>query len=347
MILMATTDQQLIKAGRLLSPADLTRVAAIIDQATAANTRAAYRKDLTYFWAWARLSAGIDPGYPVPVDVLIKFILDHSDRMPPDIDQALVDAGVKQRPGAHSISTITRRISSISMAHRFQGIKDDENPCRSEPVRLLLAKVRRMAVKDGWRPKKKKAATLDLLFTLVATCAPETMIDIRDRALLYFAFSSGGRRRSEVADARMEELIPVADGYLFHLSSSKTDQDGVGAEKPLLGKAGRAMTDWIRAAGIAEGPIFRRVSKGGKVAEAGIQDKTVARIVQKRASMAGLDPRMFGGHSMRSGFVTEAGMQGKPMGDIMALSGHRTVAVVNGYYQAGNALNNSAAKLAG
>jgi hypothetical protein len=35
------------------------------------------------------------------------------------------------------------------------------------------------------------------------------------------------------------------------------------------------------------------------------------------------------------------------MGDIMALSGHKTVSVVSGYYRAGNAINNSAAKLVG
>jgi integrase len=83
------------------------------------------------------------------------------------------------------------------------------------------------------------------------------------------------------------------------------------------------------------------------VTENGIRPRVVARIVKRRAAMAGLDKTLFAGHSLRSGFVTEAGMQGKPMGDIMALSGHKTVAVVAGYYQAGNALNNSAAKLAG
>jgi integrase len=107
------------------------------------------------------------------------------------------------------------------------------------------------------------------------------------------------------------------------------------------------MADWLAAAGITDGFLFRAITKGGKITESGIREKTVARIVQKRAAMAGLDPTLFAGHSLRSGFVTEAGMQGKPMGDIMALSGHRTVSVVTGYYQAGNALNNSAAKLAG
>jgi integrase len=340
-------EDQLIKSGSLLSERDLARVAAIIKQATAENTKAAYRKDLTYFWAWAAASLGIEPAYPVAVEVLVKFIVDHTGAMDAAVDQALVNAGVKQRTGAHSVSTITRRISSVSMAHKFQGIKDEANPCRAEAVRLLLSKVRRASVKGGWRPAKKKAATLDVLFTLLATCGTEKMIDIRDRALLYFAFSSGGRRRSEVAAARVEHLTAVADGYLFYLESSKTDQDAAGDQKPLLGKAGRAVADWLSAAGITEGFLFRALTKGGQVTESGIREKTVARIVQKRAAMAGLDPRLFGGHSLRSGFIAEAGMQGKPMGDIMALSGHRTVSVVTGYYQAGNALNNSVAKLAG
>lgn len=86
---------------------------------------------------------------------------------------------------------------------------------------------------------------------------------------------------------------------------------------------------------------------GDVVSENGIHPKTVARIVKRQAALAGLDFRLFAGHSLRNGFVTEAGMQGKPMGDIMALSGHKTVAVMAGYYQAGNALNNSAAKLDG
>ena len=107
------------------------------------------------------------------------------------------------------------------------------------------------------------------------------------------------------------------------------------------------MNDWLSASGIDDGYLFRAITRSGRVTGSGIEPVTVARIVQKRSAMAGLDPKLFGGHSLRSGFVTEAGMQGKPMGDIMAFSGHRTVSAVTGYYQAGTALNNAAAKLAG
>jgi integrase len=234
--------------------------------------------------------------------------------MDPNIDEALVDAGIKQRHGPHSVSTISQRIYTLSTAHRLQGIKDAENPCRSEPVRLLLSKVRRSAVKGGWRPSKKKAATLDLLFTLLSTCGTEKNIDIRDRALIYFAFSSGGRRRSEVAGARVEHLSRVNDGYLYHLDCSKTDQDAKGEEKPILGKAGKAVADWLSASGITEGYLFRAITRGDRVTDSGIQPITVARIVQKRAAMAGLDPMLFAGHSLRSGFVTEAGHAGQAYG---------------------------------
>ena len=41
---------------------------------------------------------------------------------------------------------------------------------------------------------------------MLATCT-DGLIGVRDRALLLFAFASGGRRRSEVASAVMENLV--------------------------------------------------------------------------------------------------------------------------------------------
>jgi len=339
--------QDLIKGGQLLSAGDLALIGNLIDAATADNTRRAYASDLSYFWAWAHLVAGQAHNYPVPAALVVRFILDHTGKMDAGLDAALVAAGIKRRLGPHGIATVRRRIAALSVAHKFQGIGKEHNPCAAEPVRLLLSKAHHVAVKAGWRPAKKKAVTLDLLHPMLNTCRPDKLIDVRDRALLFFAWSSGGRRRSEVAEACTENLTQVADGFIYHLGHSKTDQKGHGLDVPLLGRAAEALNAWLSAADIEAGPIFRPVDKGGRVREGSIQPITVARIVQHRALLAGLDPKLFGGHSLRSGFITEAGMQGKPLGDIMAMSGHKTVAVVNGYYQAGNVLNNTAAKLAG
>ena len=103
-----------------------------------------------------------------------------------------------------------------------------------------------------------------------------------------------------------------------------------------------ALADWIAASGLSEGPIFRRL--WGTRIGPGVSPKAVAAIVQRRAALAGLAGD-FGGHSLRSGFVTEGGRQGVALPALMAMTEHRSVASVIGYFQAGNAAENPAAKL--
>jgi hypothetical protein len=50
---------------------------------------------------------------------------------------------------------------------------------------------------------------------------------------------------------------------------------------------------------------------------------------------------------LRSGFVTEAGRQGVPLPAVMAMTEHRSVPTVLGYFQAGSALTNPAGSLLG
>jgi integrase len=57
-------------------------------------------------------------------------------------------------------------------------------------------------------------------------------------------------------------------------------------------------------------------------------------IVKRRAHLAGLDGD-YGAHSLRSGFVTEAGRQNVPLGEAMALTGHRSVQTVMRCFQTG------------
>jgi integrase len=52
------------------------------------------------------------------------------------------------------------------------------------------------------------------------------------------------------------------------------------------------------------------------------------------ARLAGLEGD-FGAHSLRSGFVTEAGRQNVPMKEAMQLTGHRSLATFLRYFQSG------------
>ena len=64
----------------------------------------------------------------------------------------------------------------------------------------------------------------------------------------------------------------------------------------------------------------------------------------RRARLAGLEGD-FGGHSLRSGFVTEASRQGVSLPAIMPLTEHRAVSSVVGYFHSGSASDNPAARL--
>lgn len=64
---------------------------------------------------------------------------------------------------------------------------------------------------------------------------------------------------------------------------------------------------WIEAAGIVEGPLFRPVSRSGRVrGDARLSDKSVAKIVKAYAQSVGLNVDDFAAHSLRAGFITTA-----------------------------------------
>ncbi len=81
------------------------------------------------------------------------------------------------------------------------------------------------------------------------------------------------------------------------------------------------------------------------VLDRAISDRQINRIVKARAKAAGFDPAAFGAHSLRSGFMTETGLQGISLMEAMELSTHRDVRVAARYHQAGRGLRNKAARL--
>jgi len=135
-------------------------------------------------------------------------------------------------------------------------------------------------------------------------------------------------------------------GCIYRLEHSKTQQAGVTAtstpDKPVLDQAALALQDWLEASGITEGANFRRLWKQ-RIGPA-LSAAAVGEIVQRRARLAGLDGD-FGGHSLRSGSVTEAGRQGVALPAIMQLTEHRSVSSVAGYFHVGEATISPAAHL--
>ncbi len=324
----------------------------ILQEAEAPNTTRSYAGALRYWAGWFAGRYGQPITLPVPPAAVVQFVVDHMGRsgdtglrwdLPPDLDRALVTAGLKAKLGPLSFSSLVHRVSVLSAAHKQAR---QENPCEDRAVRTLLSKGRRASHKRGERPAKKTALLAVDVRAMAATC-DASLIGKRDRALLYFAFASGGRRRSEVAAATIANLRHLPEGgFTYHLDKGKTLQSGPVAggspDKPILGEAALALQDWLASTGIRDGAIFRRVwpnKLGGP-----LSGTTVAKIVKKRAKMAGLEGD-FGGHSLRSGFVTEGARRGISLPALMAMTDHRSVASVVGYFQAGSVGHNPAARL--
>lgn len=335
-----------------LSHSTLNALRELLREGEAENTVRSYQSAMRYWAGWHQFRMAQAIALPLSVDAVLLFIADHAQRstpyglrceLPPSIDAALVHSGCKAKLGAPSHNTLVHRIAVMSKAHQNRGLP---NPCHDEKVRELLSRTRKAYAKRGERTQKKAAITKDVLQQLLATC-DDSLRGQRDRALLLFAWSSGGRRRSEVSNADMQLLKRIGpDQYLYELAVSKTNQSGADLPentKPVLGAAGKALSAWLAASGITEGAIFRRIRKGGHLGEP-LQAPAVRTIVKERCALAGVEGD-FSAHSLRSGFVTEAGKRNVPLAETMALTGHQSVATVLGYFRAESVIHNQAAHL--
>lgn len=336
----------------LLAESTARAAQAFVAAGTAANTVRSYRSALAYWSAWLKLRYDQVLGdAALPAAVAVQFVLDHLARpledgtwnhlLPEAIDTALVEAGAKSRLGALAYSTVQHRLAVLGKWHRVKGW---DSPTESPALKTLLRNAQKAQARQGVTVRKKTAIALEPLQAMLATCT-DGLRGTRDRALLLLAWSGGGRRRSEVIGLQVGDVRRLdADTWVYSLGATKTDTAGMRREKPLRGPAAHALAAWLAAAPATTGPLFRRLYRGDKVASQGLGGDQVARIVKRRAQLAGLEGD-WAAHSLRSGFVTEAGRQGVPLGEVMAMTEHRSVATVMGYFQAGSLFNSTATQL--
>ncbi|MBB6470174.1 integrase, partial [Aminobacter lissarensis] len=263
--------------------------------------------------------------------------------MPEAVAASLRDQGLlrlAQRP--HAPATVRRKLSSWSTLTRWRGLTGHFNgPGVTSAIKL--------AVRAAGRPrirKSLKAVTADILAAVLQACAGDRLADCRDRALLLFAFASGGRRRSEAAGLRFEQLaeeapVPVdpldVDGgtlpcLKIHLGRTKTTNTDTEAAVFLIGRPVTALNDWIARAELVEGAVFRAIDQWGHVQRRALTPQAVNLILKRRIAAAGLDPHEFSAHGLRSGYLTEAARRGIPLLDAMQQSQHRSVSQASHYY---------------
>lgn len=324
---------------------------------TPANTLRAYERDLVYirFWKLARFDSDLE--WPEAEAVALRFVLDHARDLSgaPEGDPAraaaaaLCNTGLRRALTPPASASLDRRIASWRAFHRLRNLV---SPFDAPLLREARAKARRALA----RPPAKKSANpvmRDVLEALMAVCGPDAdgspLRGLRDRAILALAWASGGRRRSEIATLGRDDLDLAdfdADGLVWlRLLGTKTT--GVDATPRLVvkGRAARALVAWIDAACIEDGPLFRPISKSGRVLARPLSADGVRLVVCRRLEAAGLDRAFASPHGLRSGFLTQAALDGVPVQAAMRLSLHRSVAQAQRYYDDVEVADNPAADL--
>jgi len=333
---LVTSDSSLV-----LPEETKDQLKSIIRSGIAENTLKSYHKDLKYFWTWARIRSGREEYYPIEPELVLQFLTDHFCLIPSNVEDEMIRLGVKKKKGPLKYATIKRRLFTISAFHTKQGLP---NPCKHRLVIEVMSKARKAMILQGIEIEKKAPAVKNIITKLVATCNSDSLVDLRDKAIILLGFSSGGRRRSEIANFRVTDLEKVHNGYTIRMYHSKSDFSGIPKTFPVIGQSGIALTEYLEAVGITTGPLFRNISRHGTVHD-GLSGIGIHQIVKKRCQMAGLDEKLFGSRSLRSGFVTECINQGIGLHEIKKLTNHSSFKSLEDYAIGVSVIDSPAAKI--
>ena len=354
----------------LLTDDDVETLRHLAREGMGENTLRALASDLAYLEGWAQAATDCPLPWPAPEALALKFVAHHlfdpnrrledaGHGMPDAVSEMLQAAGLLRSQGPHAPNTVRRRLAHWAALHRWKGL---ESPLGTPAIRAAM----RLAIRANPRPrqrKSKRAVTSDILQRLLATCRTDRPADTRDRALLLLAFASGGRRRSEIAKLRVEQLVheaPVPSNpadpsstplpcLSITLGRTKTAGADDDSRVLLIGRPVEALHDWLDHAGLdrgSRGPVFRPVDRWDGIEDRPLTPQAVNLILKRRCTLAGLDPKDFSAHGIRSGYLTEAARRGIALPEAMQQSQHRSVQQAARYYNDAERALGRAARLA-
>jgi site-specific recombinase XerD len=300
------------------------------------NTQKAYRSDWNDFRFWCESqNLSFLPAKPETVATYL------SDRA----TNHWVDKNEEPRAPLKT-SSIIRRLTSISQAHKFANAHfDRKHIVIQETLKGILNTF-------GSAQERKEPILIGILRQMIEWIPIEKnkkpfLKGIRDRSLLLMGFA-GAFRRAELVSLETDDLKWSEEGILVTIKRSKTDQTGKGRDvaipfgsNPITCPV-RSLKAWLESAEISKGPLFRPINRHGKVGEKALTGHAVALIIKSNAYLSEKFED-FSGHSLRAGFTTTAAKAGVPEHIIMKQTGHKKSDTIKKYIRLGTVWEENAA----
>jgi site-specific recombinase XerD len=242
------------------------------------------------------------------------------------------------------MSTLRRRLVSISMIHKLKGhYLDTKHP-------VIIENLMGIKRTKGSFQRGKKPLLINQLKAIINVINKEKIDEIkkiRDKTIILVGFG-GGFRRTELISIDHEDLEFVPEGVKITIKRSKTDQFGEGMIKGLPYFSNREycpvahLKKWLEISKIKNGSIFRRFTKGCSLSKNRLTDQSVVLLIKDYLNLAGIENKNYSGHSLRSGFATVSAESGADERSIMAMTGHKTTQMVRRYIKEANLFKNNA-----
>ena len=287
-----------------------------LHQATAENTRRVYQSAVRQFEAHGGL-------LPATEQSIANYITMRAQELNP--------------------RTLSLHLTALSHWHLYQKLPD---PTQTPHIRKLITGITHQ---HGQPKRKAKALLPEHIEQIVAHCKNNNNLkSLRDSALIQVAYF-GAFRRSELIAMTMDHLHFDPQGLLILIPKSKTDQTGEGKIKALpFGHSHicpvAAMKEWLAAAEINEGFIFRAINRWGQLQTQGLHADSVSSILKSLAKACNFDfVEQLSSHSLRRGFATSAAQAGADFDGIKRQGGWNNDNTVREYIEEGQVFDKNAA----
>jgi integrase len=237
--------------------------------------------------------------------------------------------------GKLSQNTLKLRLSALAQWHNSQGFPD---PTRAPLVRQTLRGIRALHPARERQAEPLQLCDLERVAAALEEEARRALAEgdrarllrsRRDVALILLGFWRGFRS-DELCRLQVEDIrVQPGNGMSLYLPRSKGDRDNLGREyrAPALRRLCpvQAYMDWIAAAGLSSGPVFRSIDRWGRLGEEGLHANSVIPLLRQALSRAGIDGERYSSHSLRRGFATWASASGWDLKALMEYVGWKDV----------------------